>query len=133
MYQCVHFWGCKGLDDSSGRSNPRGTDEMTAFQMTLCSVLVRKLRGTKLWAVAAPWLGAEGLSCQRSILRPSVHLLDEKCRDQHCPAEVDSSHMPILKFSNGHVKKREEMKSQFSFNPTDPSHYWKRCTVIHSG
>ncbi|XP_036109258.1 maestro heat-like repeat-containing protein family member 2A [Molossus molossus] len=42
MYQCVHFWGCKGLDDSAGQSDTRGTEEMTAFQTTLCSVLTQK-------------------------------------------------------------------------------------------
>ncbi|XP_066089105.1 maestro heat-like repeat-containing protein family member 2A [Saccopteryx bilineata] len=42
MYQCVHFWGCKALEDSSGRSDASGADEMTAFQTTLCSFLTQK-------------------------------------------------------------------------------------------
>ncbi|XP_016060098.1 PREDICTED: maestro heat-like repeat-containing protein family member 2A [Miniopterus natalensis] len=42
MYQCVHFWGCKGLEDSSGRSGTQGEDEMATFQMTLCSFLTQK-------------------------------------------------------------------------------------------
>ncbi|XP_059560853.1 maestro heat-like repeat-containing protein family member 2A [Myotis daubentonii] len=42
MYQCVHFWGCKGLVDSSGQRDTRGADEMATFQTTLCSVLTQK-------------------------------------------------------------------------------------------
>lgn len=45
MYRCVHFWGFKALEDASRRSDASGADEMTVFQMTLCSVLVRTLRG----------------------------------------------------------------------------------------
>lgn len=45
MYRCVHFWGFKALEDASRRSDPSGADEMTDFQMTLCSVLVRRPRG----------------------------------------------------------------------------------------
>ncbi|XP_011370660.1 maestro heat-like repeat-containing protein family member 2A [Pteropus vampyrus] len=39
MYRCVHFWGFKALEDASRRSDASGADEMTVFQMTLCSVL----------------------------------------------------------------------------------------------
>nr|KAF6496503.1 maestro heat like repeat family member 2A [Rousettus aegyptiacus] len=42
MYRCVHFWGFKALEDASRRSDPSGADEMTDFQMTLCSVLTQK-------------------------------------------------------------------------------------------
>ncbi|XP_070279352.1 maestro heat-like repeat-containing protein family member 2A [Myotis yumanensis] len=42
MYQCVHFWGCKGLVDSSGQRDTKGADEMATFQTTLCSVLTQK-------------------------------------------------------------------------------------------
>lgn len=45
MYRCVHFWGFKALEDASRRSDPSGADEMTDFQMTLCSVLVRRPGG----------------------------------------------------------------------------------------
>lgn len=57
MYQCVHFWGWKALEDSSGKSDAIGGDQMTVFQMTFCSILVRRLRGTDLLEVAARWLG----------------------------------------------------------------------------
>uniref|UniRef100_G1PWU3 Maestro heat like repeat family member 2A n=1 Tax=Myotis lucifugus TaxID=59463 RepID=G1PWU3_MYOLU len=42
MYQCVHFWGCKGLVDSSRQRDTKGADEMATFQTTLCSVLTQK-------------------------------------------------------------------------------------------
>ncbi|XP_032968339.1 maestro heat-like repeat-containing protein family member 2A, partial [Rhinolophus ferrumequinum] len=42
MYQCVHFWGWKALEDSSGRSDAIGGDQMTVFQMTFCSILTQK-------------------------------------------------------------------------------------------
>ncbi|ELK14350.1 Protein LOC339766 [Pteropus alecto] len=42
MYRCVHFWGFKALEDASRRSDASGADEMTVFQMTLCSVLTQK-------------------------------------------------------------------------------------------
>lgn len=45
MYRCVHFWGFKALEDASRRSDRSGADEMTDFQMTLCSVLVRRPGG----------------------------------------------------------------------------------------
>lgn len=56
MYQCVRFWGCKGLVDSLGQRDTREADEMATFQTTLCSILVRRLRGrAHLLAVAAQW------------------------------------------------------------------------------
>lgn len=48
MFQCVHFWGWKALESSSGRRDSSAADEMTVFQTTLCSILVRKLRATGL-------------------------------------------------------------------------------------
>lgn len=53
MHQCVRFWGWKALEDSLGRRSATGADQMTIFQMTLCSILVRKLRGTGPLEVAA--------------------------------------------------------------------------------
>lgn len=44
MFQCVHFWGWKALESSVDHSDAAAPKEMTSFQMTLCSVLVRKLR-----------------------------------------------------------------------------------------
>lgn len=58
MYQCVRFWGWKGLEGSSGQSDVSGADEMTVFQMTLCSILVRKPRGADPLEVVTRWLGA---------------------------------------------------------------------------
>lgn len=42
MYQCMRFWGWKALEDSLGRRNATGADQMTVFQMTLCSILTQK-------------------------------------------------------------------------------------------
>ncbi|XP_058556580.1 LOW QUALITY PROTEIN: maestro heat-like repeat-containing protein family member 2A [Neofelis nebulosa] len=42
MFQCVHFWGRKALENSPGRSNTRATEEMTVFQMMLCSIPTQK-------------------------------------------------------------------------------------------
>ena len=44
MFQCVHFWGWKALESSVDHGDATAPKEMTGFQMTLCSVLVRKLR-----------------------------------------------------------------------------------------
>lgn len=44
MFQCVHFWGWKALESSTDHSDVAAPKEMTGFQMTLCSILVRKLR-----------------------------------------------------------------------------------------
>ncbi|XP_008570486.1 PREDICTED: maestro heat-like repeat-containing protein family member 2A [Galeopterus variegatus] len=42
MYQCVHFWGWKSLESPSGRSEANADDEMTVFQMAMCSILTQK-------------------------------------------------------------------------------------------
>ncbi|XP_044890591.1 maestro heat-like repeat-containing protein family member 2A isoform X4 [Felis catus] len=41
MFQCVHFWGWKALENSPGRSNTSAA-EMTVFQMMLCSIPTQK-------------------------------------------------------------------------------------------
>ncbi|XP_075386252.1 maestro heat-like repeat-containing protein family member 2A [Tenrec ecaudatus] len=41
MFQCLHFWGCKGLERPLGQSTP-SPDEMMGFQMTMCSILTQK-------------------------------------------------------------------------------------------
>lgn len=45
VFQCVHFWGWKALESSSDQSDAIAPKDMTGFQIILCSVLVRKLRG----------------------------------------------------------------------------------------
>lgn len=45
MFQCVHFWGWKSLEHPSGPSDITTDDKMTAFQTTMCSILVRKPKG----------------------------------------------------------------------------------------
>uniref|UniRef100_A0A8C9JTS9 Maestro heat like repeat family member 2A n=1 Tax=Panthera tigris altaica TaxID=74533 RepID=A0A8C9JTS9_PANTA len=42
MFQCVHFWGWKALENSPGRSNTSAAEEMTVFQMMLCSIPTQK-------------------------------------------------------------------------------------------
>uniref|UniRef100_A0A8C3YTQ9 Maestro heat like repeat family member 2A n=1 Tax=Catagonus wagneri TaxID=51154 RepID=A0A8C3YTQ9_9CETA len=42
MSQCVRFWGWKSLGGSLDQSNATDAQEMTVFQMTLCSVLTQK-------------------------------------------------------------------------------------------
>ncbi|XP_030181975.1 maestro heat-like repeat-containing protein family member 2A [Lynx canadensis] len=42
MFQCVHFWGRKALENSPGRSNTSAAEEMTVFQMMLCSIPTQK-------------------------------------------------------------------------------------------
>lgn len=42
MFQCVQFWGWKALEGSLDQSNAIEAKEMTVFQITLCSMLVRK-------------------------------------------------------------------------------------------
>ncbi|KAF5919344.1 hypothetical protein HPG69_010744, partial [Diceros bicornis minor] len=42
MFQCVRFWGWKALESSSGPRDASAADEMTVFQITLCSVLTQK-------------------------------------------------------------------------------------------
>ncbi|XP_073733031.1 maestro heat-like repeat-containing protein family member 2A isoform X2 [Callorhinus ursinus] len=42
MFQCVHFWGWKALESSSGRRDSSTADGMTVFQTTLCSILTQK-------------------------------------------------------------------------------------------
>lgn len=59
MFQCVHFWGWKALESSWGRRDSGTADEMTVFQTTLCSILVRKLRAMGLLEVGCS--GAWGL------------------------------------------------------------------------
>ena len=49
MFQCVHFWGWKALENSPGRSNTSAAEEMTVFQMMLCSIPVRRLRAWACW------------------------------------------------------------------------------------
>ena len=44
LFQCLHCWGWRALESSTGHSDATAPKEMTGFQMTLCSVLVRKLR-----------------------------------------------------------------------------------------
>uniref|UniRef100_A0A8C0ZNJ2 Maestro heat-like repeat-containing protein family member 2A n=1 Tax=Castor canadensis TaxID=51338 RepID=A0A8C0ZNJ2_CASCN len=46
MFQCVHFWGWKSLENLSGQNNTSTSDEMTTFQTTMCSILVRKPMGS---------------------------------------------------------------------------------------
>ena len=48
MFQCVHFWGWKALESSADHSDAAAPKEMTGFQMTLCSILVRKLRQERM-------------------------------------------------------------------------------------
>lgn len=62
MFQCVHFWGWKALESSSGQRNSSEADGLTVFQTTLCSILVRKLRAMGLLEVGCP--GAWGLGLQ---------------------------------------------------------------------
>ncbi|XP_039090491.1 maestro heat-like repeat-containing protein family member 2A [Hyaena hyaena] len=40
MFQCVHFWGWKSLENCPGPSNT--SEEMTVFQIRLCSILTQK-------------------------------------------------------------------------------------------
>ncbi|XP_026902981.2 maestro heat-like repeat-containing protein family member 2A isoform X2 [Acinonyx jubatus] len=42
MFQCVHFWGWKALENSPGQSNTSAAEEMTVFQMMLCSIPTQK-------------------------------------------------------------------------------------------
>uniref|UniRef100_M3XT12 Maestro/Maestro-like HEAT-repeats domain-containing protein n=2 Tax=Mustela TaxID=9665 RepID=M3XT12_MUSPF len=42
MFQCVHFWGWKALESSSGQRDSSEADGMTVFQTTLCSILTQK-------------------------------------------------------------------------------------------
>ncbi|CAK7321248.1 Maestro heat-like repeat-containing protein family member 2A [Vulpes lagopus] len=42
VFQCVHFWGWKAPESSSGRSDSSTADEMTVLQTTLCSILTQK-------------------------------------------------------------------------------------------
>lgn len=65
MYRCVHFWGFKALEDASRRSDPSGADEMTDFQMTLCSVLVRRPGGGRGGGRTCLRLRPEGLGRHR--------------------------------------------------------------------
>lgn len=58
MFQCVRFWGWKALEGSSCPSDSSAADKMTAFQATLCSVLVRKLRADGSVGGGHRWLGA---------------------------------------------------------------------------
>uniref|UniRef100_G5E7G7 Maestro heat like repeat family member 2A n=1 Tax=Loxodonta africana TaxID=9785 RepID=G5E7G7_LOXAF len=41
MFQCLHFWGPKGLESPPGQ-RAASTDEMMVFQTTVCSVLTQK-------------------------------------------------------------------------------------------
>ncbi|KAM9248418.1 maestro heat-like repeat-containing protein family member 2A [Dugong dugon] len=41
MFQCLHFWGCKGLESPPGQT-VASADEMAVFQTTVCSVLTQK-------------------------------------------------------------------------------------------
>lgn len=44
LFQCVHFWGWRALESSADHSDATAPKEMAGFQMTLCSILVMKLR-----------------------------------------------------------------------------------------
>lgn len=44
LFQCVHFWGWRALESSADHSDATAPKEMAGFQMTLCSVLVRRPR-----------------------------------------------------------------------------------------
>ena len=68
MFQCVHFWGWRALESSADHSDAAAPKEMTGFQMTLCSVLVRKLR-------QGPPQGLGASSCdpaRHEVLRPAL-------------------------------------------------------------
>ncbi|XP_054977261.1 maestro heat-like repeat-containing protein family member 2A [Sorex araneus] len=42
LSQCVRFWGWKALEHPAGSSSASVVDQMTAFQNTLCSVMMQK-------------------------------------------------------------------------------------------
>ncbi|KAL6070320.1 hypothetical protein STEG23_008574 [Scotinomys teguina] len=42
MFQCVPFWGLKSLESSFGHSNDSINEQMTVFQINMCSVLAKK-------------------------------------------------------------------------------------------
>lgn len=42
MFQCLHFWGWKSLERPPRRGETSTDDELAMFQMTMCSVLVRR-------------------------------------------------------------------------------------------
>uniref|UniRef100_A0A673U762 Maestro heat like repeat family member 2A n=1 Tax=Suricata suricatta TaxID=37032 RepID=A0A673U762_SURSU len=42
MFQCVRFWGWKSLENCQAASDTSAAEEMTVFQITLCSILTQK-------------------------------------------------------------------------------------------
>ncbi|XP_058433553.1 maestro heat-like repeat-containing protein family member 2A [Marmota monax] len=42
MFRCVHFWGWRSLESSSGQGHTKTDKEMTVFQTSMCSILTQK-------------------------------------------------------------------------------------------
>lgn len=63
VFQCVHFWGWRSLESPPGPGHTRTPEEMTVFQTTMCSILVRTPRGT-------PGRGLSSQPCVLDTRRP---------------------------------------------------------------